>query len=210
MKDLYKILGVARDATKETIKKIYRSKVKNYHPDTNDENLRERFEEITEAYKLLSDDRKRHEYDTTGEVKKEQDKEKTIITELIRLFKECLRQYNPEQDNIFDIMTAKIEDKVYKSEKEIHKIEKGIEQMTSLIKRVTGTNNKKDNIFVYAIEQDITGGRKAIETQEKQITLLKSMYDFMGDFEYNVDRNFDNDGYLHLKAPGSDATNFGG
>jgi len=63
----YDLLGVARDADLETIKRAYRGLAKALHPDVNagDEAASERFKRITAAYNLLADRRKRAEYDLT-------------------------------------------------------------------------------------------------------------------------------------------------
>lgn len=62
MKDYYKILGVDRKSTKDDIKKAYRKLSKKYHPDVNSGGD-EKFKEIAEAYDVLSDDKKRSQYD---------------------------------------------------------------------------------------------------------------------------------------------------
>ena len=67
-KDYYKVLGVAKDATKDQIKKAYRKLAMKYHPDTakDTKNAEEKFKEISEAYAVLSDDEKRKQYDAYG------------------------------------------------------------------------------------------------------------------------------------------------
>ena len=67
-RDYYEILGVSRTADADTIKKAYRKLAKKYHPDTNSGNAgaAEKFKEITEAYGVLSDEKKRKLYDQFG------------------------------------------------------------------------------------------------------------------------------------------------
>src|SRR6476620_9097885 len=67
-KDYYKILGVARGASADDIKKAFRKLARKYHPDVNpgDKKAEEKFKEINEAYEVLSDTQKRQKYDTLG------------------------------------------------------------------------------------------------------------------------------------------------
>jgi len=68
-KDYYKILGVARDATADQLKKAYRKLALKYHPDKNrgQAGAEAKFKEIGEAYEVLSDEKKRRIYDQVGE-----------------------------------------------------------------------------------------------------------------------------------------------
>lgn len=68
-KDLYAILGVARSASQEEIKKSYRKLSMKWHPDRNPDNKTEaenRFKEISKAYEILSDEQKKATYDRFG------------------------------------------------------------------------------------------------------------------------------------------------
>ncbi|ANU17002.1 molecular chaperone DnaJ [Planococcus maritimus] len=66
-RDYYEVLGVSKDASKEEIKKAYRKLSKQYHPDINKEaNASEKFQEVKEAYEVLSDEQKRSQYDQFG------------------------------------------------------------------------------------------------------------------------------------------------
>ena len=67
-RDYYEVLGVAKDASAEEIKKAYRKITKENHPDLHpgDKACEERFKEANEAYEVLSDEEKRQKYDQFG------------------------------------------------------------------------------------------------------------------------------------------------
>jgi DnaJ-class molecular chaperone len=66
--DFYKLLGISRNATPKEIKKAYRQKSLEFHPDKNKaEGAADKFAEIARAYEVLSDEEKKKIYDTRGE-----------------------------------------------------------------------------------------------------------------------------------------------
>ncbi|MCA9898196.1 MAG: molecular chaperone DnaJ [Anaerolineales bacterium] len=66
-RDFYDVLGVARGASKDDIKKAYRKLARKFHPDVNKEDgAEDKFKEVQRAYEVLSDEQKRNMYDTYG------------------------------------------------------------------------------------------------------------------------------------------------
>ncbi|WP_110955845.1 J domain-containing protein [Massilibacillus massiliensis] len=65
----YAILGVSKDAGEEEIKKAYRKLAKKYHPDVNRDNpvAEQKFKDVGEAYRILSDKQARRSYDTAAQ-----------------------------------------------------------------------------------------------------------------------------------------------
>ena len=65
-RDLYEVLGVNKNASKDEIKSAYRKLAKKYHPDNQETGDEAKFKEIQEAYDILYDDQKRAAYDQFG------------------------------------------------------------------------------------------------------------------------------------------------
>ena len=66
--DYYEVLGVPRDATAEQIKRAYRKKAMQVHPDvTDDPDAEEKFKAVNEAYEVLSDPQKKAVFDRGGD-----------------------------------------------------------------------------------------------------------------------------------------------
>ncbi|MCC7500357.1 molecular chaperone DnaJ [Candidatus Nomurabacteria bacterium] len=66
-RDYYEVLGIAKSATKEEIKKAFHKLAHKYHPDKSSGD-NDKFKEVSEAYSVLGDDKKRAEYDSYGRV----------------------------------------------------------------------------------------------------------------------------------------------
>src|SRR6185437_11719127 len=66
-RDYYEVLGVQKNASKDEIKKAFHKLAHKFHPDKKEGDA-DKFKEVSEAYSILSDDKKRAEYDSYGRV----------------------------------------------------------------------------------------------------------------------------------------------
>jgi molecular chaperone DnaJ len=86
-RDLYEVLGVARDASPDDIRRAYRKLAREHHPDVNeDAQAEERFKEIAGAYEILSDPQKRQQYDAYGQTGGPQGQGFTDIQDIFDMF----------------------------------------------------------------------------------------------------------------------------
>ncbi len=103
--DYYEVLGVPRDASEADIKKAYRQKAKELHPDRNPENRKraeEDFKRVAEAYEVLSDSQKRAQYDRYGHAGPDQGF--TFGDTDFRRAREAYREFGfGGFDNLFDL-----------------------------------------------------------------------------------------------------------
>lgn len=101
MKDYYEILQVNKKASKEIIEKAYRVLAKKYHPDLQEESKKawaeEEFKKVSEAYEILSDDKKRQEYDAQLEAEEERKAQERVVNPIINQKVEQNTSNNPGQ-----------------------------------------------------------------------------------------------------------------
>ena len=106
MSNLYEILEVSENASKEVIEKAYHVLAKKYHPDLQQENKKktaeDKMKQINEAYEILSNEAKRKEYDL---LLKEQREEQKILEEIEKIDK----QENIQNDNLQKLRQEEIE-----------------------------------------------------------------------------------------------------
>ena len=105
--DLYDVLNVPTNATQDEIKTAYKILVKKYHPDKNkDDSAGERFKEIHSAYEILSDKKKRDNYDNMSSSEKLElyDALKTYFNEVapeyIGAFSDFIRKYYGDETDL--------------------------------------------------------------------------------------------------------------
>lgn len=204
--NLYDVLGVNKDASKDEIKKAYRNLSKKYHPDTkpDDPKAKEKFEEITVAYKILSDERKKARYDATGEIEEHTFNQKlqSYLGQTFMQFVETVR--NPKIENVIEQFfdhTVKIQNNLEQGKK---KVKSKIERTEEISKRITTTNeddciksmlNEKINI----LKRDLVLIDEEVEFMEKVLEFLQ-MYDYEVDVDQNI-KNFtdSNDNFITIR-----------
>ena len=171
-KDLYKLLGVKRNASNEEIKKAFRRLVFLYHPDKNknDPNAAEKFIVMSRAYKILSNEQSRKIYDETGEYEEEYH-EDINFSESINYFRKKL--------NIKDINDYEMKYKGSKEEEQdlISLYNDNNGDISEILENIPYSNNQDIKRFVKIYEnlfkKNILKRNPKYEQSKNQIILLK-------------------------------------
>lgn len=181
--DLYSTLGVDKQSSEEQIKKAFKKKAKESHPDKGGD--KEKFVNINKAYQILSDDSKRKKYDETGQIDDFNEND-AATNELLALFNKVIESYSPEQLKEIDIIrTIKID--LNNTTKNINELitrnGKYQKDLKKIIKRVNKKKDTNRNIFLPVVEAKI----KKIETDifylERQKLVLKKAEEIVDEYE---------------------------
>lgn len=184
MLDPYKVLGVAKNADHEQLKKAYRKAAKRCHPDSG--GSREEFHKMQQAYLVLSNPEKRAEYDETGDVKEDQGKSDPIYKVLAELVAIILDKniglhvdYTAVMRNLLRGKIQKMKDLQAEFEGELKKIRKIRQKLTH--------NGKGEDVIgtiLSALERDEEEGlaemKEEILHHERALTVVRD-YQFIVD-----------------------------
>ena len=170
MKNLYDIIGVSRNATPEEIKKAYKAKAKELHPDKEDGD-EEAFKELSEAYKVLSDTANRERYDNTGQYGEQGGFQQRFIAFVQTVIIQQIRFTNNFNQDMIKVFVGEVERRQHEIEDSIPDIvekNKNLQQFVDRIKKKDGS----ESILI----QMVLG---IMETNEKAIASMRDDIDFL-------------------------------
>ena len=218
--DYYKILGVNRNATQEEIKKAYKKLAIKWHPDKNINNKEEaekKFKEISEAYSILSDEKKKKIYDTYGEEGIKNNYERTNVS-ANEIFNNIFKNFNTNKFNNFNnfnnfdnfnnfnnfntnIKKQKLETIIENVECTIEELYNGCKKEVIVEKKIMNNyNNYKKNITIELnIEKGWKDGTKITyenKGHEKEGYINGDIIFIIKEKKHNIYRREDNNLYI--------------
>ena len=184
MKNLYKILGVAKDATQKEIKTAYRELSKKHHPDKQggDTNL---FAQIAEAYEVLSDESKRDMYDQTGKIPGANKNHAKLAGLIETLFIPMIYKYHdsPQLDLIKQFIIA-LERMIDLSIEASDNIAKDLGIL--IISKTKISTSSEDTLIIELLESKINSLSNSINQAKEEIEFLKWCINYMQHYKYKV------------------------
>lgn len=188
MADLYETLGIKRDADTDAVKKAYRKKAHETHPDKNkgDPKAGEKFHAVTVAYQVLSDPSRRKQYDETGDAS-QHDPRQEAMAEIAGLILSIIADCSDvERTDIVGAARDHILDIRKNLERQIEKVRSAIKKREKAQKRI---RNKKGqtNAILNMIAADIQSLQHQIEGGLRTLERGKLMLELLDDYEYKTE-----------------------
>ena len=186
--DYYKVLGLQKNASQDDIKKAYKKLCKKYHPDVcKDDDARQRFDEITEAYECLSKPHNRIEYDEGRYSRKKSIPIKEQACGLIISKFEIIIQNNSVPEVKTRDLIDLINDEVIKEEQNLDKIKS---QCLSLLKKLEEIQKRLDDdngILTNVLDYKIKSVKSDLALSEERMEVCEFAHEMLKDFKYRTD-----------------------
>lgn len=180
--DLYKRLGIKRNATKAEIKKAFHKKAAEHHPDRMGGNHAE-MSLINIAYETLKDDAKRHNYDHDFDDLPPD--EQQALSMALEIFISCI---NPSPvSNILDDAIGKIQRINQAGRQSIAEGERGIKLYRTITKRLQRRDGANTSILHHAMETEIEKFERSIVQAEKSIEVNNVAIEMLKEYKYTPD-----------------------
>jgi curved DNA-binding protein CbpA len=186
MADLYTTLGVTRTDGKEAIQRAYKKLAMQHHPDRNGDH--DAFTAIKEAYEILSDDRRRAQYDLTGDTRPEIHLEDVRKQQLAMLMLQIIAQEKVDTRvvDIVQAMREHISSQMTGLTVQIEQHKNGILKLQEGVLRIK--NKKNETFLVQVLERQIENNEAHIRRFNESIDNMEALILMLEDYEYEVDK----------------------
>ena len=181
MKDFYDVLGVKKDASQDQIKKAYRGKAVNAHPDKG--GSQEDMAELSRAYSTLKDPITRIEYDRTG---KEPEDTKSLSRDIImNVFIDVLK-LSDEPPNLLAYAVASVNSRIANLLKEKRQVASKFDNLKRKRTRITKKKEGSElNLWQVLIDKQLEAGNGILNEVDKRIKAHEDALKMLEDYEGN-------------------------
>lgn len=181
----YDILDVPRDANKAEITRAYKKKAMTLHPDRVNGGI-EQFQELQEAFSVLSDPEKRAKYDRGDDIGVEQGPQQVAYERLGMLFQQMAPKASTNKDFVDQIRRSLVQGKT-KMKTDMAALDKALDGCEKLKLRMHHKGDSPD-IFSNVVGDMIAGNKRQILKMEEEIDVLDRVIGLLDDYEYEYER----------------------
>jgi len=189
--DLYKTLGVNRNASSKGIQNAFRRLVKKHHPDRGGDP--EKFREVQEAYDVLSDPERRSRYDATGDTSKKVDNREALLALAVsRAYALLLDKVLSTKRDLTTIdvvgeMKSLLDAKIRETEESLPELRKVMNNLSQVADRLTD----EQGLLIGAAQFQVTNLGRQIEQFQKELDEMKLAHDYLNRCAYDFDKRPD-------------------
>lgn len=186
--DLYEVLEINHNATKDEIKKAYRNMMKREHSDVNPENYdKEKVFRIQEAYQTLIDDEKKRQYDETGFTEPSSTEIDKRVANLVRtkFFMELEKGSDIFETDIISNMILSMEQELQKKIGQIENYKNKKQFLQNVHNRVKKKTQTSNYILDNIITQEYAIIDSSINTELSNISVIRKARNLVSEYEFD-------------------------
>lgn len=183
--NLYEKLGLNKNATDEEIKKAFRDKAKEHHPDKGGDP--EKFREISVAYDVLSDKNKKSRYDSGEPLGSINNNSQDMLSGFIAgLFFQVTESTDTEKEDVFKLMVKNLQKALQALRANLFANLEKVKKYEKIIKRIK--KDKSNSFFKSLVTYKIAAINSENELIKKDMKLHEKALEFMSDCEYSPEK----------------------
>jgi len=184
MTDLYKLLGVGKNATKEQIRNAYYRLAKKLHPDKGKGSDAAAFKAVAFAYSILSDTKSREKYDNGEDVENVDNAQAKLMQNLSELVVKAIQKHDVKYTDMVEIMRNELDAALAAAEEMKGKVENAIKTVNEALSRFGG----EKEVIEAILGQTLHGFERKKGEIENDVTLFKEMYARVKKLTYRTDK----------------------
>lgn len=186
MKDLYNTVGVNNKASMDEIKKAYRKKAAEVHPDKNNGQGGEKMAELTFAYKILINEKSRERYDQTGETN--ENSFETWFNGFVEqvVYPLIINEPNLSSKDMVKEIIKQVDENIKNLKNMIKKNEQKIAKIRTFLGRLNG-KSVENNPMATFFEMKILGLEKLINSLNGGLADFNKCKEIVGEYKYTFD-----------------------
>lgn len=186
MANYYEILGVKPGATADQIKKAYKKRAKKLHPDVGGDV--DKFQELEEAHRILSDPDERAYYDQHGKAKPAApaDQKKAMLYNMLlgMMGMAIVQTTNPGTDHLIQRMAALITEQIANAKNDVLEMGKLLIKLGAIRKRIK--HKGEENVLNSLMQQQVDRVENQIAQAKHATAMFEEGLLFLRDYDYEV------------------------
>lgn len=180
----YEALGVGADADRESIKRAYRKKAHEHHPDKG--GSAEKFHAIQRAYDVLSNEARRAWYDRNGS-DGPADTQDEALKNLAAVFLQAVDQADVEHQDVLAIAREHIERAKGNVLAQVEQFKAKVRKLESAKKRLTKKSSSGPELLGQMLEGQISANKRAMDLAAENLKVFDRMLELLKDYRYRAD-----------------------